>query len=69
MNTYVIITLITLVTSLMGYMARLLFASKCSNFSCGYGCIHVDRQTLEESKDIQIQSTAVNSKEEIPTHI
>jgi hypothetical protein len=69
MNTYVIITLITLVTSLLGYMARLLFASKCSNFSCGYGCIHVDRQTLEESKDIQIQGTASVTKEEMINHV
>lgn len=62
MNTYVIITLITLVSTLLAYMARLLFASKCSNFSCGYGCIHVDRQTMEESKDIKIQGL-----QELPT--
>jgi len=56
MKAYVTISIVTLIATLFAYLARLLFASKCSNFSCGWGCLHVDRSTLEESKDIQMQS-------------
>lgn len=41
--------------TLLGYFARLLFASKCHRFHCCWGFIDVDRKTKEESQDIQLQ--------------
>ncbi len=61
MNIYLAITIVTMSTALIGYMARLLFASKCSNFSCGWGFLHVDRSTLEESKDIEMPNINTHS--------
>jgi hypothetical protein len=49
--------------TLVGYFARLLFASKCNHFNCCWGFVEVDRKTKEESKDIQLQLQMPNASQ------
>lgn len=49
-ETAVIITIVVTGGTLIGYISRLLFASKCTN--CDIGCIHVNRNTAQEKQDI-----------------
>lgn len=49
-ETSVLITIIVTGGTLLGYISRLLFASKCTN--CDIGCIHVKRDTAHEKRDI-----------------
>jgi hypothetical protein len=55
MSDYVLpLTLAFLGATVVGYFGRLLFASKCTHIECCYGACTVDRQTKQESKDIQL---------------
>jgi len=55
MTDYVLpLTLAFLGATVVGYFGRLLFASKCTHVDCCYGAFVVDRQTKQESKDIQL---------------
>ena len=49
-ETAVIVTIIVTGGTLLGYISRLFFASKCTN--CDIGCIHVKRNTGQEKRDI-----------------
>lgn len=47
------------------FVVRSCFASKCNRFQIAYGCIDVERDVVEEMKDIRQQSSPSPAK---PTH-
>lgn len=48
----VVITIIVCSVSLVGYLARLIFLSKCKKSECCGGVIHVERDTQREEKNV-----------------
>lgn len=53
LDRYIVISIVVCSTSLVAYIFRLMFASKCSNLDIG--CLHLKRNTKEERSDISFR--------------
>lgn len=54
--------LASLVASLMIFIMKVCFKSKCSDVSCCWGCLNVHRNTSQESQNISMNEIKVPSR-------
>lgn len=50
METAILVTIVISASSLLGYLSRLIFMSKCKNVSLCFGILKVERKTEDELK-------------------
>jgi len=53
---------LTLIVSLMVFLVKVCFKSKCSDISLCFGCLKVHRNTIEESSNVSTSNIEVPSR-------